>query len=266
MNAKDIKPDRLFPDMHRVFNAEECMAEGGVAVDTKGNQHRVICIDRDHPRHSIVTLIRNEEVESTRFFTKDGGANIALDGFRLTHPAKFDPQGVPTNIPLPPEKEGYKTVPRGYGWSGKAEYGYAIYSNTDSNPRWISLPGHGEGYSPRGIETTLYVEYVKEEPEMDANGFPTNIPLPPEKEGYKAVPRGYGWVGKAEHVYAYYINQWYSSYEGYIPSGVEGTFYVEYVKLPVIQDADYWRERHDDVISRIQATIAVALDDLRKRP
>ena len=189
MNAKDIKPDRLFPDMHRVFNAEECMAEGGVAVDTKGNQHRVICIDRDHPRHSIVTLIRNEEVESTRFFTKDGGANIALDGFRLTHPAKFDPQGVPTNIPLPPEKEGYK-----------------------------------------------------------------------------AVPRGYGWVGKAEHVYAYYINQWYSSYEGYIPSGVEGTFYVEYVKLPVIQDADYWRERHDDVISRIQATIAVALDDLRKRP
>ena len=159
-NTDKVARHRLIADIDRKFNAEECVKEGGIAVDINGRIHRIICTDRKHQDGlTVVTLShlsQNILREDVMGFTQCGNSHSCRETF-LHHPSYFDKQGIPIILSEPPEKDGYDIVVRGFEYCGDKPIKYA-YTRSEYNC-WVD----GD-CKPRGHEGRFYIEYIKKMP------------------------------------------------------------------------------------------------------
>jgi signal peptidase I len=94
-------------------------------------------------------------------------------------------------------KKGYKYIPRGWGWTAENVNYLCYFISTD---RWMCNPSY-DNFSMRanGQEDVYYLEIVKDEPNtMKAKDLDPKIKCDPPvlPQGYKYIPRGWGWSAK----------------------------------------------------------------------
>jgi hypothetical protein len=126
-----------------------------------GKAVRIYCTDggRGTPIHGA-TKDPNVDGWTARTWTDSGLYYLGIlgDGNDLIEALK--PNGIPVDLPDPPEVEGYTWEVRGWGWKALPPVKGGSFAPNANQPKWFSSVDDASSWKACGSSEHFYIEYI----------------------------------------------------------------------------------------------------------